>query len=198
MKKLITLLTCTLFACTLQAQTQKIVKKNTTTASVAAKPKPAPTPVVGPKDDYSVYGKNFLNAGVGIGTYYEGLPFGASFEHGFTNNISAGVFIDYSTHSYADFPGSKLNIIYGGVRGSYHFAKLFNVTNPKFDPYAGVALGYYSVNFTSADFGSPYSSTVFFGVHAGARYLFSNNIGGFAEVGYGVAALNLGLSFKFQ
>ena len=197
MKKFITLLACALFACTLQAQTQKAVKKHATNARVAEKTKPAPAPVVEQKDDYSVYGKNFLNVGIGIGTYYEGLPFGASFEHGFTDNISAGVFVDYSTHSYSDFPGSKLNIIYGGIRGSYHFARLLNVTNPKFDPYAGVSLGYYSVNFTSGDFGSPYSSTVFFGAHAGAQYLFSNNVGGFAEVGYGVAALNLGLTFKF-
>lgn len=42
-----------------------------------------------------------------------------------------------------------------------------------------------------------FDNSIFFGVHAGARYLFSDHVGAFAEVGYGVAALKLGATFKF-
>jgi hypothetical protein len=166
---------------------KKTIKPVSVSSRVIVKPK---------EDSYSVMGKNFLDPGVGLGTYYKGLPFGVSFEHGFTDKISAGVFVNYSSYSYADI-GYKLNIVYFGVRGSYHFAELFNVTNPKFDPYGGVSLGYYNASFNGTDIESPYSSTVFFGVHAGVRYLLSDNVGVFGEVGYGVSALQVGVSFKF-
>ena len=167
--------------------------KKTTSGNPIAKPASS-----GKQKDksFSVLNKNFLDPGIGLGTYYKGLPFGVSFEHGFTDNISAGAFVNYSSYNYADF-GFKLNITYFGVRGSYHFANLLNVTNPKFDPYGGVSLGYYNVSFNGDTFGSPYSSAVFPGVYAGARYMLSDHIGGFAEVGYGVSALRIGASFKF-
>jgi len=144
-------------------------------------------------DAYSVLGKNYLDLGIGVGSYFNGTPFGVSFEHGFTDNISAGVFVNYST--YNDVEDFKTNIVYAGVRGSYHFAKLLGVNTPKFDPYGGVSLGYTSVSFNGI--AGTYSSGLFVGVHAGARYLFTPGVSAFAEVGYGVAALNLGVSLKF-
>jgi hypothetical protein len=192
MKKTTTLLLAlSLLGSFVFAQTKPPVKK--TTHPVA---KPAPVVVKQKEDAYSVMGKNFLDPGVGLGTYYKGLPFGASFEHGFTDKISAGVFVNYSSYSYADI-GYKLNIVYFGVRGSYHFAELLNVTNPKIDPYGGVSLGYYNTSFNGTNFASPYSSTVFLGVHAGVRYMLSDHVGVFGEVGYGVSALQVGASFKF-
>jgi hypothetical protein len=172
------------------AQTKKTEKQNSAisaTKTVAVQQR---------NESFSVLGRNFLDLGVGLGTYYKGLPFGGSFEHGFTDHISAGVFADYSSYNYTG-SGFKLNILYTGVRGSYHFAELLNVTNPNFDPYGGVSLGYYHVSFNGVDVGAPYSSSVFFGVHAGVRYLFSDHVGGFAELGYGVSALKVGVSFKF-
>jgi hypothetical protein len=56
----------------------------------------------------------------------------------------------------------------------------------------------YSDNDSSGSFVSPYSSGVITGVHAGARYFLNNNFGGFAEVGYGVAALRPGITLKFR
>lgn len=172
------------------AQIKKTIKQNSTM------PATGPVVVQQRSESFSVLNKNFLDLGVGLGTYYKGLPFGLSFEHGFTDKISAGVFADYSSYNYAG-SGFKLSILYAGVRGSYHFAELLNVTNPKFDPYGGVSLGYYHVSFNGEDVGAPYSSSMFFGIHAGARYMFSDHIGGFAELGYGVAALKVGASFKW-
>jgi len=189
MKKTSLLLALILLISTAFAQTNQPVKKH---------PVAKPAPVTAkPKDDsFSVMDKNFLDPGIGVGTYYKGLPFGVSFEHGFSDYISAGAFVNYSSYSYPDI-GYKLNIVYFGVRGSYHFGELLNVTNPKFDPYGGVSLGYYNVSFNGENFGSPYSSTVFFGVHAGVRYLLNDNVGVFAEAGYGVSALQVGVSLKF-
>src|ERR1700735_2335646 len=135
MKKLTFFLAFVSFTLIVNAQTYKPAKK------YPAKPVARPAPVVVHQKDesFSVLDKNFLDPGVGLGTYYKGLPFGISFEHGFTDDISAGAFVNYSSYNYADF-GYKLNIVYAGVRGSYHFAKLFNVTNPKFDPYGGVGI----------------------------------------------------------
>ena len=36
-----------------------------------------------------------------------------------------------------------------------------------------------------------------FTAFVGARYFFAKNLGGFAELGYGVSYLNLGLAYKF-
>jgi hypothetical protein len=170
------------------------------TAVAVAKPEPKYT---APKTSYfQVQGVNLLNVGVGLGTYYVGLPFGASFEHGFSKDISGGIFIDYSSHNYGSYYGgnSKLNIFYGGVRASYHFGELFKIENNKFDPYGGASLGYHHISWSydgSDSVNTPYDNSIFFGVHAGARYLFSDHVGGFAEVGYGVAAVKLGATFKF-
>ncbi|HET7896504.1 MAG TPA: hypothetical protein VFL47_02510, partial [Flavisolibacter sp.] len=53
-----------------------------------------------------VKGTNTLNAGIGIGSFglngTGGLPIVASFEHGFTKNISAGVNLGFIQKSYFD------------------------------------------------------------------------------------------------
>ena len=201
MKRPLTLLLIIITAFSVHAQTKKVLKKSTTTAAAAKPVPPPPKPVkVTPRvDEYSVSGKNFLDPSIGLGDIYNGISFGASFEHGFTDAISAGVFVDYSSYNNNIDYGYKLNVVYVGVRGSYHFAKLLNLGIPKLDPYAGVSVGYYDFNysFTGDPYPAAHANTVFAGVHAGARYMFSDNVGGFAEVGYGVSVLQVGLSFKF-
>jgi hypothetical protein len=159
-------------------------------------------------------GKNYLNAGIGVGTFYRGLPFGLSYERGVTDDISVGGFFDYSAakYSYGSLGGffgnsldGRLTILFVGARASYHFNKLLNMDNNKVDLYGGAALGFRSVSWKYDDedlnnnslFSDPYSSGILFGIHAGARYMFSENIGGFAELGYGVSVLKLGLAVKF-
>lgn len=153
----------------------------------------------------SLAGNKFLNVGIGVGAYGAGgLPIGASFEVGLKNaldgNLSVGGFVDYARYGYRNY-GYRWNytFIYLGARGSYHAGELLGITNDKFDPYVGVSLGYRASRYRDNDgyvgsYYNPYGSSVFFGGHLGARYLFSEKIGGFAEVGYGVAALKLGLT----
>ena len=145
-------------------------------------------------------GDNLLNLGVGLGVYsYGGLPFGASFEHGVTDAISIGGFVDYLSwrNTYSGYNYSW-RFIYFGVRGSFHFNEIFKLENDKVDLYGGAGLGYYTVSTSDklvAGYG--YNGRVFINLHGGGRYYFSSKVAGFAEVGYGVSALKLGLTFKF-
>jgi hypothetical protein len=91
-----------------------------------------------------------------------------------------------------------------GLRAAYHFTP----QNEKLDTYGGIMLGN---NFASSSFSSvtnPYCDkhdVIFTGKNyggliaaafLGARYRFSNNIGVYGELGYGVTYLNIGLNFR--
>ncbi|KAA5542508.1 hypothetical protein [Adhaeribacter rhizoryzae] len=147
-----------------------------------------------------------VNAGIGLGVYNAGgLPIGASVEVGIKDNIAVGGFVDYARYG-RNWGGYRwsYNFLYFGARGSYHLGDLLKelgMSEDKFDPYAGLSLGIrtasYKDNVGIENYDSPYSSaSVFLGGHVGTRYYFSDKIGGFGEVGYGVSALRLGVTFK--
>ncbi|QNF35273.1 hypothetical protein HUW51_22075 [Adhaeribacter swui] len=149
----------------------------------------------------------YLNAGIGLAAYTAGgVPIGASLEVDYKNNISIGGFVDYARYGYkAAGYRWNYNFLYFGARGSYHLGELMkdlDINDSKFDPYVGASLGvrtaWYSDNDEyDNDFNSPYNSGLFLGIHVGSRYMFSEKLGGFAEVGYGVSALRLGITAKF-
>lgn len=150
-----------------------------------------------------VTGTKYLNVGLGIGTFNAGgIPIGASFEYGLKNNISVGGFFDYARYG-RNYSGYKWHytFLYFGARASYHANELLGISNEKLDTYGGVSLGFRSVSYKDnsgySDYYNPYGSSVVFGIHAGARYMLSEKVGGFAEVGYGIAALRLGITAKF-
>lgn len=137
----------------------------------------------------------YLNVGVGVAAYYgAGFPLGASFEIDMKNNVSVGGSFDFLRYS------GGYTFIYVGARASYHLGELLNVQDNKFDPYIGATLGFrhtgYDNSYGYYDYGS-YNSGLYLGIHLGSRYYFSDKLGGFAEVGYGVSALKLGLTAKF-
>ena len=95
--------------------------------------------------------------------------------------------------------GSSIKYIPIGVTGNYHFKV---ESEPKFDPFVGLGLGYnvVSCSYTGA-FGSGncgYSSGIYFIGRAGARYFFAPNMAGYADIGAGGATLNIGLMFKLH
>jgi hypothetical protein len=155
-------------------------------------------------------GDKALNIGIGLGSVYGYAGFGssvpplsASFEVGITDKVGIGRFgvggiFGYSSYKYnsafatSNFSSSHILI---GARGLYHFD--FDVE--KLDLYAGIMLGYnivsYSDSFgTSGLYGG---SGVVGGIFGGARYMFSEKIGAFGELGYSIAWLNIGLTAKF-
>lgn len=150
-------------------------------------------------------GTKLINAGIGLGTYtYRGLPIGASFEYAVKDNFSVGGSFDFSRYGY-NSGGYKWNytFLFFTARGTYHFGELLNVGDSNFDPYAGLSLGIRTSSYrdsygSSSDYYSPYGNSLFLGLHLGSRYMFSEQFGGFAEVGYGVAVLRVGLTAKIK
>ncbi|GAC1421706.1 MAG: hypothetical protein NVS1B13_08320 [Flavisolibacter sp.] len=152
----------------------------------------------------TVKGNNYVNAGVGLGTFgfsgTGGLPLAISFEHGLADKISAGL-VYGMVHTTFD-KDWKYNYYVIGLRGSYHFNEALKVTNPNVDIYGGVTLFYrgYSIKYTGSQtdyLASASAGGLAFAMHCGAHYYFGSSLGGFAELGYGISPLQLGLTFKF-
>jgi hypothetical protein len=143
-------------------------------------------------------GDKFLNVGIGLGGWGGigygggGLGFGAALDFGVAKNITVGGLAAYRGYSgygaYYSF----------GARGSYHFNEILQLSNDKIDLYAGLGLIYsgWSWNESFVGLRGSYGG-VGLGGHVGGRYFFSEKIGAFAEAGFGVAPLQLGLTVKF-
>lgn len=153
-----------------------------------------------PQTSMARSGRNvYVNAGVGLATYYGGgFPIGVSVEVDAKNNFSVGGSVDYYHYNYGYYSGGY-NFIYAGARGSYHFP----TRNSSFDPYIGATLGFRYAGYKDSygysyydGYSGGYNSGLYVGIHVGSRFMFSEKIGAFAEVGYGVSALKLGLAAK--
>lgn len=160
-------------------------------------------------------GQQDLHLGVGIGTTLYGSgyrsilpPINISYEKGMTENIGVGGYLGYASSRYdydgfgnLDYHWRYSYIILGG-RAAYHY-DLFK--NPKLDTYGGLMLGFTlaRASFHSDDptlnednYTSPSSGGFTWSGFLGARYQFKEKLGAYAELGYGVAWLNVGLRFK--
>ncbi len=162
-----------------------------------------------------------VNLGVGLGLGYGySLGFGGnwsstpalsvSLEKGIINNVGPGVISvgglvgfrrdHYEWDGYgANYEANWTNIIVA-ARGAYHYNF---TTNPKLDTYAGLSLGvriesysnnYDDQNLIKDSYGGGYVTS---GIFLGGRYFFTDKIGAFAEAGYDMSFLKLGLSAKF-
>lgn len=162
-------------------------------------------------------GDKAINFGIGLGSIYgSGIygsttipPVSISFEKGIKDEvlgkgvIGIGGYLGYTSYKWEytianmDY-GWKYSNIVVGVRGTFHYPLL-----DKFDTYLGAMLGYNIVNSTSFGTASgtynytPDSGSLVYSGFLGSRYFFSDKLSGFAELGYGIAYLTLGLSVKF-
>ncbi|RSK37171.1 hypothetical protein [Hymenobacter metallilatus] len=165
-------------------------------------------------------GTTMVNLGVGLGLGY-GYGFGSglkatpavslSLEKGIIEGIGPGVIgigglIGYKGYHY-DYPGTdykaRWNNIIVLVRGTYHYDLL---QNSKLDTYAGVSLGAriesYKDTYYSEYLGGRYDNSyggarVEGGIFIGGRYFLTDNIGAFAEAGYDMSYLKLGVTARF-
>lgn len=156
-------------------------------------------------------GTNVVNLGIGLGSSLRGsgsaLPgFSASYERGIweigdqIGVVSLGGYAGIKSYRYR-YSGYTDRTTYGivGFRGAFHYVGFTDL--PKLDVYAGVMASYNHVSQRSdfdgwmavADYASRAGMTTFLG----GRWYFSDNIAVFSELGYGVAYLNVGASFKF-
>lgn len=166
-------------------------------------------------------GNNVLSLGVGLGSSLgytnstQSPALSIQFERGITELGSSGVLsiggyfgvknykYDYSYFGYSF--SQKWNYTLIGLRGAYHFTGL---DVDKVDLYGGVMLGYYILTYKYTDndpthddnfynSNQNFKSTAGFSLYGGARYFFTEKIGAFLELGYGISYLNLGLAIKF-
>lgn len=148
-------------------------------------------------------GQSDINLGIGFAPF--GLngsstvpPISVSYEYGIKENISVGGYFGYTaSESVAGAYTSKFTYMIIGARGSYHHQFVDNI-----DTYAGAMLGFNMANISyepalPAGFPEPSAGGFTYSVFIGGRYHFTDNLGAFAEIGYGISAINLGLTYKF-
>jgi hypothetical protein len=164
---------------------------------------------LGSADVFSQFkkGDNLLNIGLGLNSYYTGgTPFCLGYENGVSKYVSVGGELDYLSYHYGVYGNDyRFSALYLSARVSYHFNELLNINDKKWDIYGGGSLGFrsYSDNYSSNggpyyNRGGYYSSGLFLGIHAGARYYFSQKVGGFMELGaLGSSNFRLGVTFRF-
>lgn len=145
---------------------------------------------------------------IGLGGLGEtGVSFGGRFERAFkempdygNGTLAFALSADVHSWSYDSGPYQwSYRIIPIGASVNYHF----NLENKKLVPFLGAGLGY---QITSCDYDGPffdddcgsYNSGIYFIGRAGARYFLSERMAGYADVGTGGAALNLGIMFKIR
>jgi hypothetical protein len=157
-------------------------------------------------------GDKVINLGIGIGnTLYSGSyytrgvpPISLSYEQGIVDGvfdkgvIGIGGYVGYTSYKY-DYLGwgYKYSNIIIGAGGLFHYPLV-----KKLDTYAGILLGYNIA--TSTEFGTDpgldfdaTSGGIVFSGFVGARYYFTESIAAFAQLGYGIAYLTFGVSFRF-
>jgi hypothetical protein len=154
-------------------------------------------------------GTTAINAGIGLGTALGGLgtarpAVSLSLDHGKwavggLGVISLGGYVGNTGYKYTSVGyNAKWNYFVVGARGAYHYNGFENV--PDLDVYGGVMLGYnivkYSSNGNDEYLANSYGSGIGFSGFLGGRWFFSDNIGAYAELGYGVSTLNVGVTFK--
>jgi hypothetical protein len=168
-------------------------------------------------------GTNVLGVGVGVlGGYSIGFSgsgvsqspaFLAFFDHGMGDlgpgQWGLGGYVGYKTISYKENYLNYYNYDYRytflvvGARGTWHYNEWHG--NDKLDTYGGIMLAYRSISWKDetnyGQYGNlnnyTYSgSGVGFSGFLGARYKFTDKVGGFAELGYGITTLQLGVAFE--
>lgn len=155
-------------------------------------------------------GTTTVNAGIGLGTALGGLgkarpAISMSVDHGLWDIggpgvISLGGYIGNTGYKYTDLGyTAKWNYTIVGVRGAYHYNGFTEI--PELDIYGGVMLSYNISKYTSDSsdtlLGNSYGSGLGFTGFVGGRWFFTNSIGAYAELGYGVSILNVGVTYKF-
>lgn len=157
-------------------------------------------------------GDNAIGIALGVGTAHTyGLAdayspaFIVNYEHGIIGDLGPGTLsiggeLGYQTSRYDYNNGyrARWTTISFAVRGIYHLTILKNKNN-KFDPYGGIALGFYSVNYTNdyPGYYEDYPSVPFVAPFLGAKYNFTPGFGVWTELGYDIAILKFGVNFNF-
>lgn len=155
------------------------------------------------------------------GSYYDSKfpPITASYEYGLLENawgvdglsVGVGGVIAYTGAKdiYEHYDGSEYGYKYSSIiiaaKGYAHYDVLgmFDMKVDNLDTYAALTLGY-NIG-TSKQWGDWYYATgsaasragLVYGFQIGARYWFMDNLAANLELGYGLATINVGVSYRF-
>lgn len=154
-----------------------------------------------------------LTIGLGNALYSSGAtssvpPISASYEVGVVENvfdrgvIGVGGYVGYTSATWEyNFLGSwswKSTDLIIGVRGALHYPFVDNL-----DTYAGLMLAY-NINTwkETGTVSTGYTRDSYGGIilpgFVGARYYFNEKFAGVAELGWGIAYLNIGIAVKLK
>lgn len=153
-----------------------------------------------------------LGVGLGIGYGYGVLggvsstpALNLSVERGIIDNVGPGVIsvgglvgFKRTSWNYSGYR-SSWNNFFVAARGAYHYNFL---ENPKVDTYAGLSVGVRVESFTTnydllRDNYNYGRVAITSGIFVGGRYMFTDNLGAFGELGYDMSYLKLGLTARF-
>lgn len=148
-------------------------------------------------------GKNYLGAHVGLSGIGSTLTFGADYERGITEKLGPGVIgvgatVDFWSYNF-DYVFTKGDFSYRyvsiGLLGNYHYI----LTDKRWDPWAGLVLGYYVVSVSSpaGTFTGFDGSRIYLGMQLGCRYALTDQFDLQARLGFGPYILAIGADFKF-
>jgi hypothetical protein len=153
-------------------------------------------------------GDQVAHLGLGLGNYLGGagykasfLPILVSYEHGIKDgfpideksSLGIGGYLAYFGNKFTwanDSQSIRYSYFTIGVRGNLHYQFV-----DKLDTYGGIMLGAQLVG-SNVDNGARGSGFAF-SVYVGARYYFAEQWAAFAEAGYSVAPLEIGIAYKF-
>lgn len=165
-------------------------------------------------------GNILINAGVGFGGTYgvssvytaQTPALGLSVDLGVLDGygpgtITAGLYFGYKSLSYRyNYDNNyyweyQWQYLIGGFRATYYWT----LKNKHFDLYGGALLSfmyekfsekYNEPGYTSSYINDDSTSPLWLSVFGGARYNFNDRFAAYAELGYGISYLTLGLSIK--
>ncbi len=157
-------------------------------------------------------GKNYAGPSLGLSFLGSAFQLGVNYEYAMSLNeigidapgkLGVGGLFRYWSYANDYFYGKwNYTDVLFGAQGNYHF----DLKNPKFDPWLGLVLAFdfgkvsWSGPAKKEYWREPSHGGFWFGLHAGARYWFTQNLAASARIGFGTlsyGALDLGVDFKF-
>jgi hypothetical protein len=147
-------------------------------------------------------GQKSMGAHIGLSGVGTAPSIGVSGEMAYSDRLAFGGWAD--TWSYGEsvstssggYNWSSRYIAVAGT-GAYHFPL---EEHPKWDPFAGLALGYFVVSNEaegpSGSYASADASRVFLGGFGGVRYAFRERLRGVARAGFGASYLTVGIDYR--
>ncbi len=138
-----------------------------------------------------------INAGIGLGHSFSGsggIPINVAVDYGYNDDVSIGGYLGYLGNSEDFGTGTwKYSNLVIGARGTYHKQFVDDI-----DTYGGFILGY---NVASAEWDGPGANSasvggIIYQGFVGGRYHFTENLGAYGELGFGIAIIQFGVTYR--